>query len=961
MLATVTVTVEANWLDTGHFLIWGRDEHGFLLDARELKCHLFAWDRKTFFGTAVETAKKDRIEGLILNAATASDLFFNLPYNPIVQWIWSENCLELIRLAPLLKQALQEQRMIPDYGHLQVGRIRWKLPLVSPYPWVEDWAHLAAEAYVDEHPALSARRARLLKKAEVIQRFSGANPFTESDPEWLTFAEWEDEDAPFETGLILTEPDDTSDNWKLAPVLKDPSSTKLVMCDEQGLPLDDLHVPEFWRKHLRKLRKDFLIWRHLAPWIAVTTSPDAKDSLLKVQLNDGEAWEFLAELAPQLEEMGYFTVLPEWWGRIRRQRPKLKAVVRTQDFVQKSSVLGLSDIVDYDWKLSLGDMELTEEEFKSIAQQQRRLMNIRGKWVHLDPGMIQQIRHTLHRKKNITLLEALQRYLTAEEQSKEENGEIEPTGAASELSMQFEFDAKLRHLIRQLNEPASIPDVEPPALLQGTLRKYQLTGVSWLLFLRSLGFGGCLADDMGLGKTVQYIAYLLKVREQEKSIVPSLLICPTSVIGNWQKELSRFAPSLSIYLHYGPDRCKEETAFQEAVQGYQLVLTSYSLAHLDAACLAMVHWNSLCLDEAQNIKNAHTKQSSAIRKLKAGHRIAMTGTPIENRLTELWSIFDFINPGYLGSLRQFSGRFIHPYERSLDMQYILPLQRMVQPFILRRAKTDAQIKADLPDKFESKDYVPLSPEQAALYENVVRDLFDKVDRTTGMGRRGLILSGITKLKQVCGHPSLYLKEHWHVREWPQEEILLWIERSNKIKRLLEMILELKEAGDRCLIFTQYVRMGLLLQALLRQKLHEPIDFLHGGLSKTRREEIIEGFNVQTGTQEPTTTALILSLKAGGTGLNLTAANHVFHFDRWWNPAVENQATDRAFRIGQSKHVHVHKLITLGTLEERIDELIERKRGLSAHLVGSGENWITELSTDDLKEVFMLRRDWIHMK
>jgi SNF2 family DNA or RNA helicase len=420
------------------------------------------------------------------------------------------------------------------------------------------------------------------------------------------------------------------------------------------------------------------------------------------------------------------------------------------------------------------------------------------------------------------------------------------------------------------------------------------------------------------------------------------------VLGNWQMELMRFAPSLCVHLHYGPQRLRGD-AFRKEAAKHDLVLTSYTLSHLDETELSSVEWNSICLDEAQNIKNAYTKQATAIRRLNGYHRIALTGTPIENRLTELWSIFDFINPGYLGSIREFSHRYVTAIEKTRDPELTRQVQKLIRPFLLRRVKKDPAIQLDLPEKHESKTFVSLTAEQGSLYENFIRDMFERLDKLPLMQRRGLILSALTRLKQLCNHPSLLLKE---------PESAPWQGRSNKVERLLEMVQELRQEGDKCLIFTQFVETGHLLQRVLERELGEKTLFLHGGTPKATRDRMIAGFQDESIPAEQSGAVFLLSLKAGGTGLNLTAANHVFHFDRWWNPAVENQATDRAFRIGQTRHVQVHKFVTLGTLEERIDELIERKAGLSQQIVGGGENWITELTTDELRDLFSLRREWV---
>ena len=418
-------------------------------------------------------------------------------------------------------------------------------------------------------------------------------------------------------------------------------------------------------------------------------------------------------------------------------------------------------------------------------------------------------------------------------------------------------------------------------------------------------------------------------------------------LGNRQleRELSKFAPDLKVRLHYGTKRARGEQ-LDEFVQDVDLVITSYALAHIDSEDLLKYQWNALCLDEAQNIKNAYTKQAIAIRKLPAQHRIALTGTPMENRLTELWSIYDFINPGYLGSLYQFKKSMIGPIERDKDEQKIAGLQRWVKPFMLRRVKKDPAISLSLPDKIETKSYIPLTTEQVSLYEGIVKDLMLQLDRGDIKQRRGLILGSLTKLKQLCDHPALLLnqetKKHWD------------ISRSSKLERLLEIVDQIAEQKERCLIFTQYIDMGQQIQRILQQRYNVDIPYLHGGVMKQKRDEMIDSF--QNEAQKHI--AFVLSLKAGGIGLNLTAANHVIHFDRWWNPAVENQATDRAFRIGQKRQVEVHKFITIGTLEEKIDEMIDSKMTLNEQIVQQSDQWITELSSSELKELFTLRNTWL---
>lgn len=421
----------------------------------------------------------------------------------------------------------------------------------------------------------------------------------------------------------------------------------------------------------------------------------------------------------------------------------------------------------------------------------------------------------------------------------------------------------------------------------------------------------------------------------------SLIVCPTSLLGNWQRELSRFAPKLRLYVHHGSGRCHGER-FVAACRGCDVILTTYQLAGRDAGELRALEWGTVVLDEAQYIKNFGTKQAQSVMKLSAVHRIAMTGTPVENRLSELWSIFHFLNPGYLGSHASFRARYqAGAGEQTGELQ---KLRRLVAPFMLRRLKSDPDIRKDLPEKIELKSYCPLSAEQVRLYRSVTEELMANIGRRDGIARKGLVLSSLTRLKQICDHPDLVAE-----RARAGNPAL----RSGKLERLGDLLDIITDSGEAALIFTQYVRMGELLQEILADRYGERPFFLHGGVAKADRDRMVRLF--QEGGGSP---LFVLSLKAGGVGLNLTRANHVVHYDRWWNPAVENQATDRVFRIGQEKNVEVHKLICQGTLEERIDELIERKKALSEQVVGSGEQWLTEMSDDELRSLIALQTDSI---
>jgi SNF2 family DNA or RNA helicase len=491
--------------------------------------------------------------------------------------------------------------------------------------------------------------------------------------------------------------------------------------------------------------------------------------------------------------------------------------------------------------------------------------------------------------------------------------------------------------------------------LHARLRPYQHYGYSWLDFQRRWGIGACLADDMGLGKTLQTLSLLLHIKqEMGKLPAPALLICPTSVVLNWAQEAARFTPDLALLVHQGANRLQGE-ALLAAAQQVDMVVTSYALVRRDAETLQQQQWLSVILDEAQNIKNSTTKQAQTIRRIPAHFRLALTGTPVENRLTELWSIMHFLNPGFLGSQQSFRRRFALPIERYNDSEAAAKLRRLTSPFILRRVKSDPAVIQDLPEKQETKAYCSLSQEQATLYEAVVQDALRVIAGAQDVQRRGLVLAMLMKLKQICNHPAQFLHQIGDDSAPNGTDGVNSEERrSGKLMRLVAMLEEVLAEGDRTLIFTQFAEMGKLLRSFLMQRLGCQTLFLHGGVPARQRAEMVERFQEEANGPP----IFILSLKAGGTGLNLTRANHVFHYDRWWNPAVEDQATDRAFRIGQRRNVQVHKFVCLGTLEEKIDAMIESKKSLAASIVGSGENWLTELSTSDLRDLVTLRRDLV---
>ena len=660
----------------------------------------------------------------------------------------------------------------------------------------------------------------------------------------------------------------------------------------------------------------------------------------KTMLDTPQAYEFLRTTAPLLEEAGFGLLAPPWWNqkgarlgvRLHLQSPKLSSAGPLM-----GSKVGLNQLVSFQWELALGETTLTRQEFETLAALKQPLVQIRGQWVQLDSENIEaaiRFWESQQQSGQISLMEVAQYRLGAK------------TSAADLPVTDVVAEGWVDEWLQKLAEPARMVELPQPAGLNGQLRPYQRYGYSWLAFFRRWGLGAILADDMGLGKTIQALALLLFEKEaQGKLPGPTLLIAPTSVVNNWEREAQRFAPSLQVMVHQGPNRARGD-AFKTQIAQADLVLSSYAVVRQDAEFIQSMHWYGVILDEAQNIKNPSAKQTQAVRKLNASFRLALTGTPVENRLLELWSIMQFLNPGYLDTQEKFRSEIAIPIERFGDSKATTHLKQLVSPFILRRMKNDPGVIQDLPDKIEMNEYCTLTEEQASLYQAVVQSTLAKVNESSGIERHGLVLSLLTQLKQVCNHPLQYL----HQVDEPNLTRAAITGRSGKLIRLTEMLEEVVAEGDRALVFTQFAQMGHILAAYLPLALGCSVQYLHGGTPIRAREQMIYRFQED----EYGPSIFILSLKAGGLGLNLTRANHVFHFDRWWNPAVEDQATDRAFRIGQQRNVQVHKFVTTGTLEERIDLMIESKKGLAEAVLGSGEAWLTELSTEELRDLVSLR-------
>ncbi|MGH9039322.1 MAG: DEAD/DEAH box helicase, partial [Acidimicrobiia bacterium] len=668
-----------------------------------------------------------------------------------------------------------------------------------------------------------------------------------------------------------------------------------------------------------------------------------------LDLDAAGAHRFLADVAPLLEQAGFGVLVPPWWrspgGRLGL---RLRAQPRPAPDIESSSgFLGLDGLCDYRYDVALGGEVLSRAELADLARCKAPLVRMRGQWVELRPGeakaALALLRQTGKAPGQMTAAAVLRVGLG-----------LDPAPDAPLPVVDVEADGWLGELLSPDGDRRLEP-VPTPAGFAGELRPYQQRGLAWLRFLDRLGLGACLADDMGLGKTAQLLALLAAERDGvpdgstsppprgRRRVTrprPTLLVCPMSVVGNWQREAARFTPGLSVHVHHGATR-ETGAAFTRAIRRADLVVTTYALVARDRELLAKARWGRIALDEAQNVKNPASQAARAVRLLPAGARVALTGTPVENRLLELWSLMDFLNPGLLGSETAFRRRFAVPIERFRDEDAARTVKRLTGPFALRRLKTDKAIIADLPDKIEMKVLTNLTREQASLYQAVVDDMLARIEAAgTGIERMGIISASMMKLKQVCNHPAHLLGDGSRLAG-----------RSGKLARLEEILEEVTGGGERALCFTQFAEMGRLLQAHLAERLGRDVPFLHGGVTKRARDEMVDRFSDPAGPP-----LLLLSLKAGGVGLNLTAANHVIHFDRWWNPAVEDQATDRAFRIGQRKDVQVRKFVCVGTLEERIDAMIEDKRDLAARIVGTGEAWLHELSVTQLREMVALSDD-----
>jgi len=652
-----------------------------------------------------------------------------------------------------------------------------------------------------------------------------------------------------------------------------------------------------------------------------------------------QAHAFLREV-PVLEASGIITRIPNWWKNGRGPRPQVSVSVGGQ----RAAGLGVENMLKFSVEATLGGEALTAAERQSLMHAQEGLVALRGQWVEVDREKLQSVLEHWKRVESgaagdgVSFLEAM-RLLAGVRLG----GVADEATAESADWSEVSAGGWLRETLERLRNPDTAAEFDPNEHLNARLRPYQATGVKWLWLLQSLGLGACLADDMGLGKTIQVIALLLRLKHEKpdaklrggKAHAPSLIVAPASLLANWKNELTRFAPALRAgFLHPSetpPDEWRDAASAEKFLAGRDVILTTYGQA-ARVEWVAAREWRLVILDEAQAIKNPGARQTRAIKRLRAGARIALSGTPVENRLGDLWSLYDFLNPGLLGTAPEFT-RCMKAMQSALPPD-IAPLRRLVRPYLLRRLKTDRTIISDLPDKTEVNAWCPLTKRQVALYESSVRDLAEKLENVEGIQRRGLVLAFLMRFKQICNHPSHWLGDGAFAPE-----------DSGKFLRLAELCEEIASRQERAIVFTQFREMTGPLAARLREVFGRPGLVLHGSTPVKERQQLVAEFQRDDGPP-----FFVLSLKAGGTGLTLTAASHMIHFDRWWNPAIENQATDRAFRIGQKKNVLVHKFVCRGTIEERIDALISEKKALAESVLGpegGAETLFTEMSNDEL--------------
>ncbi|SBO43808.1 DEAD/DEAH box helicase [Cyanobium sp. NIES-981] len=778
---------------------------------------------------------------------------------------------------------------------------------------------------------------------KALGKGDGSLPLDEEELERLTIAthHWREgvagRVAPARACLELFTPAEGDELWEVKlslqaeadPSLRVPAAVAWAAGD-QGLQLGEVAVPQPSELLLEGLGRALTVFDPILRGLDSAT-PET------MQLTPAEAFVLVRTAAAQLRDVGVGVVLPASLAGGLASRLGLAI---TAELPANSRGFTLGEGLDWSWEFMIGGVTLTLRDLEKLAAKRSPLVQHKGAWIELRPNDQRNAERFCAADPGLSLDDALR--LTATEG---DTFHRLPVHA-------FTAGPRLQAVLEQYHQQKPPDPLPAPPGFAGQLRPYQERGLGWLAFLHRFDQGACLADDMGLGKTIQLLAFLQHLKAEGELKRPVLLVAPTSVLTNWKREAAAFTPELGVREHYGPRRPSSEAALKKALKGVDLVLTSYGLLQRDSELLEAIDWQGVVIDEAQAIKNPSAKQSMAARDLGrpgkgSRFRIALTGTPVENRVSELWALMDFLNPRVLGDEGFFHQRYRLPIERYGDMASLRDLKARVGPFLLRRLKTDKSIISDLPEKVELSEWVTLSPEQKKLYSRTVDDSLEAIARSPLGQKHGQVLALLTKLKQICNHPALALGEGAEAAS--SAGPASFAARSAKVQRLEEILEEVIEAGDRALLFTQFAEWGLLLQAHLQKRWRQEVPFLYGSTSKTERQAMVDRFQ-----EDPRGPQLfLLSLKAGGVGLNLTRASHVFHIDRWWNPAVENQATDRAYRIGQQKRVMVHKFITSGSVEEKVDRMIREKSKLAEEIVGSGEDWLGGLDVGQLKDLVAL--------
>ncbi len=814
------------------------------------------------------------------------------------------------------------------WSHLQ----RWALSLIARGRWLPQ-----LELSKGFKAKLEGLDPLLTAWEEALGSESGVIRITDEEAERLATAShhWREgvagNVAPARACLELFTPSQDDDLWELRfalqaeedPTLKVPASTAWAS-GAQVLQLGEVRVEQPGEVLLEGMGRALTVFEPLERGLDSAT-PES------MQLTPAEAFVLVRTASKQLRDVGVGVDLPASLSGGLASRLGLAIQA---ELSKSSRGFTLGESLDWKWELMIGGVTLTLIELERLAEKRSPLVRHKGAWIELRPNDLKNAEQFCTASPELSLDDALR--LTATEGD-----------TLMRLPVHhFEAGPRLQGVLEQYHQQKAPDPLSAPDGFSGQLRPYQERGLGWLAFLHRFDQGACLADDMGLGKTIQLLAFLQHLKAEQELKRPVLLVAPTSVLTNWKREALAFTPDLKVQEHYGPRRPSNPNQLTKALQGIDLILTSYGLLQRDSELLETVDWQGVVIDEAQAIKNPNAKQSQAARDIALARkgnrfRIALTGTPVENRVSELWALMDFLNPRVLGEEDFFRQRYKLPIERYGDMSSLRDLKARVSPFLLRRLKTDKAIISDLPEKVELSEWVGLSKEQQILYRKTVEDTLDTISQAPRGQKHGKILGLLTRLKQICNHPALALKEA-NVDED-------FIQRSSKLQRLEEILEEVIEAGDRALLFTQFAEWGHLLKIYLKKRWRFDVPFLHGGTGKIERQAMVDRFQ-----EDPRGPQLfLLSLKAGGVGLNLTRASHVFHIDRWWNPAVENQATDRAYRIGQAKRVMVHKFITSGSVEEKIDRMIREKSRLAEDIIGSGEDWLGGLGVQQLRELVSL--------